>query len=54
MKEFLKVLFHCVCGTIRLEKHSLCYEMLWWGRRYFCSCGYNNDGITWDEYLEGQ
>lgn len=47
----IKVWFHCLIRMFSKKCHAMCSERINNGKpRHFCSCGYNNNGLTWNEY----
>ena len=51
----IRVYFHCVwkTATLTTPAHQMCYKQILDGpKRWFCSCGYLNNGITWKQEKE--
>lgn len=52
--KWLKVWWHCLWFTFSKDRHQMCVKITGTGylkndRKDFCSCGYLNDGVTWEE-----
>lgn len=59
--DWIKVWWHTLVHFFKCDfnpPHFMCStssRVLPWGklvRKDFCSCGYNNNGVTWDEELD--
>lgn len=44
--NYIKILIHCLWNyrdNFKNKHHQMCYD----GKKWFCSCGYNNNGVNW-------
>ncbi len=47
MFDFFKVWWHCLI-RIPYGNHRMCK----FDKKHFCECGFNNEGVTYDDMLE--